>query len=66
MVVKKRRRFKPADKLRIVLSGLSGEERVSDICRCEGISTVQLLLQRSIMRISYRNTRKKLWQNCLT
>ena len=41
MVVKKRRRFKPADKLRIVLSGLSGEERVSDVCRCEGISTVQ-------------------------
>ncbi|MDP8205237.1 MAG: transposase [Candidatus Electryonea clarkiae] len=41
MVAKKRRRFKPSDKLRIVLSGLSGEERVSDICRREGISTVQ-------------------------
>ena len=41
MAVKHRRRFKPSDKLRIVLSGISGEEKVSDICRREGITTVQ-------------------------
>ena len=36
-----RRRFSPSEKLRIVVSGLSGVESISDICRREGISTVQ-------------------------
>jgi len=36
-----RRRFSPSEKLQIVLAGLSGTESVSDICRREGISTVQ-------------------------
>ena len=36
-----RRRFSPSEKLQIVLAGLSGTESVADICRREGISTVQ-------------------------
>ena len=36
-----RRRFSPEEKLRIVVHGLSGVESIADICRREGISTVQ-------------------------
>jgi transposase-like protein len=37
----KRRRWSPADKLRIVLAGMQGGVEVSDLCRREGINPVQ-------------------------
>lgn len=35
---KKRRTWKPADKLRIVLESLSSDARLAEICRREGLS----------------------------
>lgn len=37
----KRRRWSPAEKLRIVLAGMQGGVEVSDLCRREGINPVQ-------------------------
>jgi transposase-like protein len=37
----KRRRWSPADKLRIVLTGMQGGVEVSVLCRREGINPVQ-------------------------
>jgi transposase len=34
-----RRKFSPAEKIRIVLEGLRGEQSVSDLCRREGIAS---------------------------
>ncbi len=36
---KTRRRFAPEEKIRIVLEGLRGEQRVADLCRREGIAS---------------------------
>jgi transposase len=33
-----RRKFKPDEKIRIILEGLKGEDSISEICRREGIS----------------------------
>ena len=33
-----RRKFKPEEKIRIVLEGLKGEDSISEICRREGIA----------------------------
>jgi transposase len=37
----KRRQWRPAEKLRIVLAGMQGDVDVSDICRREGLNPVQ-------------------------
>jgi transposase len=34
-----RRKFSPEERIRIVLEGLRGEQRVSDLCRREGIAS---------------------------
>jgi len=34
-----RRKFKPEEKIRIVLEGLKGEDSISEICRREGIAS---------------------------
>ncbi len=34
-----RRKFKPDEKIRIVLEGLKGEDSISEICRREGIAS---------------------------
>lgn len=47
MTSKKRRQFTPKQKLEIVLAGLSNGEKVSEICRRQGISTNQYYNWRS-------------------
>jgi transposase len=37
----KRRQWRPAEKLRIVLAGMQGDVEVSDLCRREGLNPVQ-------------------------
>ena len=38
---KKRRRWTPSEKLRVVLAGLDGSVEVSELCRREGINPTQ-------------------------
>jgi len=37
----KRRRWRPSEKLRIVLAGMQADVEVSDLCRREGLNPVQ-------------------------
>ena len=37
----KRRKFSPREKMEIVLTGLSSENGIAEVCRSYGISTVQ-------------------------
>jgi len=52
----KQRRWRPSEKLRIVLAGMQGDVEASDLCRREGLNPVQFYawktrLLRSAVRI---------------
>ena len=42
MSSKKRRQWKPAEKLRLVLEAMQSNEKIAEICRREGVSPTQI------------------------
>ena len=42
-----RRHYSTEDKIRIVLSGLRGEDRIAELCRKQGISSPPCILNKS-------------------